>query len=98
MAIPEDVQRYIARHFQAGDREEAMRLLAAATIHDGTAAGPRLLRCAVVASKGSMQTLRYGVDLLKIDWRDVIMGGEYEQGPDGVVRYRNFNEPIPEDL
>jgi hypothetical protein len=98
VAIPEDVERFIARRFAAPDRHEATRLLNDAIIHDGTAASPRLIRCAAVASGGSLERLRAEIDMLKIDWRDVIVAGEYVPGQDDLVRVRDLNDPIPDNL
>lgn len=48
--IPPDVLKCIARAFPLSEQEEALALLESATIHDGSAPGDRLLRCAVVAN------------------------------------------------
>src|SRR4030095_9392586 len=56
--IPDDVARYVARRFPASQHEEARALLAGATLHDGSNPGIRLLRCAAVASGGSLERLR----------------------------------------
>jgi hypothetical protein len=55
--IPADVESYVARRFEAADRPEALALLEAAIIHDGSRPGPRLLRCAAVASGGSIEPI-----------------------------------------
>jgi len=92
-----DVERFIARRFDARDREAAVALVASATIHDGTVAGPRLVRCAVVASGGSLESLGLYVELLKVDWRDVIVAGEYVPRGGELVRVRNLNAPIEDE-
>ena len=75
-----------------------MALLEAAVIHDGTAAGPRLLRCAAVASGGSLARLSIEVESLKRDYRDVIVEGEYlPKGPE-LVKVLDLNQPIPDDV
>src|SRR5262245_29849762 len=95
--LPADVVTYVARRFAAADRAEALALLAGATIHDGSAASPRLVRCAAVASGGSMGRLRTEVEWLKQDWRDVIVEGEYVPRAGKLVRALDLNEPIPDD-
>ena len=95
--IPADVVSFIARRFAAADRETAVQLLEAATIHDGSAAEPRLIRCAVVASAGSLDKLRYYVELLKVDYRDVIMAGEYTPSLADPVRVRDLNGRIEDE-
>ena len=74
--IPTDVEKFVALKFDASKQDEALALLEAATIHDGSAPETRLLRCAVVASGGCIERLRMEVDTLKHDYRDVIVEGE----------------------
>lgn len=95
--IPDDVEKYVARRFSALEQGEALALLDAATLHDGSAAGARLLRCAVVASGGSIERLRMEVETLKRDYRDVIVEGEYVPRGGELVRIRNLDEAIPDD-
>ena len=95
--IPSDVEAFIGRRFPGPERETACRLLEAATIHDGSAAGPRLIRCAAVASDGSLEKLRYYVELLKIDYRDVIMAGEYTPSIREPVKLRDLNQEIRDE-
>ena len=95
--IPDDVTKFIGRKFKASDQSEALALLEAATIHDGSAPGPRLLRCAAVASGGSIDRLRMEVETLKRDFRDVIVEGEYLPKGRELVKVRNLNEPIPDE-
>jgi hypothetical protein len=97
IVIPLDVEKFIARKFDSADREEALALLKAATIHDGSPPGPRLLRCAAVASGGSIERLRMEIETLKRDYRDVIVEGEYLPNGLKLVKVRNLNEPIPDD-
>lgn len=95
--IPDDVVKFVARRFSAPHQAEALALLAEATTHDGSAPGPRLLRCAAVASGGSLERLRYEVETLKHDYRDVIVEGEYVPNGMKLVRVRDLNEPIPDE-
>ena len=95
--IPDDVSKFIARKFRPSDQGEAVALLQRATIHDGSAPVPRLLRCAAVASGGSIDRLRMEIETLKRDYRDVIVEGEYLPKGHELVKVRNLNEPIPDD-
>jgi hypothetical protein len=95
--IPVDVERFVARRFEPPEQAEALSLLKAAVIHDGSAAGPRLLRCAAVASGGSIERLRMEIETLKRDYRDVIVEGEYIPKGRELVKVRNLNEPIPDE-
>lgn len=76
------------------DGIRALALLDAATIEDGSPASPRLVRCAAVASQGSLERLTLLVEMLKTDWRDVIVAGEYS--PEDI-RIRDLSKPIGDD-
>jgi hypothetical protein len=95
--IPDDIRNFIARRFESSDQGEAVALLKSATLHDGSPPGQRLLRCAAVASAGSLDRLRMEIETLKHDYRDVIVEGEYL--PDGLrlIRVRDLNDPIPDE-
>jgi hypothetical protein len=95
--IPDDVVRFIARRFAPVEQADALVLLGTATLHDGSRAGPRLLRCASIASGGSIDRLRMQIETLKRDYRDVIVEGEYVPVGAQLIRVRNFNQPIPDD-
>ena len=95
--LPADVDRFIARRFEPAQRAEARALLETATLHDGSAPGERLLRCAAVASGGSLERLRVEIETLRRDCRDVVVEGEYVPQGIGLRRVRNLNEPIPDD-
>ncbi len=96
--IPADVKKFVARKFAQAEQDEVLSLLEAAVIHDGSAPEPRLLRCAVVASGGSMDRLRMEIETLKHDFRDVIVEGEYAPSGRELVRVRNLNQPIPDEM
>jgi len=95
--IPADVEKYVGRKFAASEQAEALALLRAATIHDGSLPGPRLLRCAAVASGGSIARLRMEIETLKRDFRDVVVEGEYVPNGGTLVKVRDLNEPIPDE-
>jgi len=95
--IPVDVEKYIVRRFAAAERADALALLASATLHDGSEPEARLLRCAAVASVGSMERLRMEVETLRRDYRDVIVEGEYIPRGRELVKVRDLSEPIPDD-
>ena len=96
--LPDDVVGFITRRFSASEKAEALVLLEKATIHDGSAPGPRLLRCAAVASGGSIERLRMEIETLKHDYRDVIVEGEYIPKDGELVRVRNLNGPITDEV
>jgi hypothetical protein len=95
--IPDDVAKFVTRRFAPSERSEALALLDAARIHDGTVPGARLLRCAAIASGGSMDRLRMEIETLERDFRDVVVEGEYAPVGPELVRVRNLDLPIPDD-
>ncbi len=97
MTLPADVEKYIARKFAASDQEMALYLLRNAVLHDGTTPGPRLLRCAAVASGGSLDRLKMESETLRHDYRDVIVEGEYIPAGKQLIKARDLNLPIPDE-
>ena len=97
IVIPDDVTRFVVRRFAATDQAEAFALLNGARLHDGSQPEPRLLRCAAVASWGSIARLRMEVESLKRDFRDVIVEGEYVPVGMALVKVRDLNQPIADD-
>ena len=94
MCLPDDVVRWVSRHFGGGDVAAALSTLGSAVDHTGELVSPRLLRCAAVGSQGNPEHLRLLVAQLRNDWRDVIMSGEYEMRDGKPVQVRDFNSPI----
>jgi hypothetical protein len=78
MDLPPDIVIRVEKDF--GDRRaEARRLLLEhLAIHDPRTGHPRILRCIVFAAAGSIEKLKSMIELARIDWRDVIVAGEYE--------------------
>ena len=94
MDIPADVLTWIDKHLPACDRDAAVACVLGAVDHLDQSAEPRLLRCAVLASHGDLTRLKHEVAELRVDFRDVIVAGEYEQRGGELVRVRNLNQPI----
>ncbi len=94
MDLPDDVVQYVQRAFAPAAQAPALAQLAAAVDEAGRPVGPRLLRCAAVAARGDTERLDYYVNLLQIDWRDVIVAGEYWPVEGRLTRVRNLAEPI----
>jgi hypothetical protein len=94
MTLAPDIERYVRRRF--ADPARALELLRDAVLHDGKAASPRLLRCALLNSGGDIEKLRIEVAHMAIDYRDVILGAEYEKQRGELVRVRDLNEPLAE--
>jgi hypothetical protein len=94
MTLPDDVVQWIESAFQECDRETARQWLSAAVDHTGQPVGLRLLRSTAIASRGKLDELRYYLDLLRLDWRDVIVAGEYEIVAGKLTRVRDLTQPI----
>jgi hypothetical protein len=91
--LPDLIAR-IAVLFEAGRREEASQVVRDARLHDGGVPDARMQRCVIEASRGSMDKLRYYANLLKVDYRDVIVAGEYEPRNGKLVRVRDLTQPL----
>lgn len=78
MRIPHDVISWIEKRFPALDVKIAIELLDQAPDHTGKYPGDRVVRCAAHASQGNLNKLDEMIQLMKIDYRDVIMAGEYD--------------------
>jgi hypothetical protein len=94
--LPPDIERYVERTFAEQERPPALELLQKAVLHDGKPASPRLLRCALLNSRGNLEALRAEVEHVAIDYRDVILEAEYEKQRGDFVHVRDLNEPIAE--
>lgn len=94
MSLPEDILRWVNRHFSSTDVDPALELLESAVDHTGELVGPRLVRCAAVGSRGDLERLALLVAQLRNDWRDVIVGGEYEMRDGELIQVHDFNYPI----
>ena len=93
MELPEDVVRWVNAQFNDSEKARALDVLQTAVIETGESASPRLLRCVVVSSQGVLRRLDENIQLLRIDWRDVIMAAEYTLSDERVY---DFNRIIDE--
>ena len=96
MSLPRDIENYVLRVFGKGNFEGVLEILSLAKLHDGREPSHRLVRCVLVASQGSLSSLRRNVDLLAIDYRDVIVSGEYESEDGDLVQVRDLSSPFSE--
>jgi hypothetical protein len=92
--LPPDLVRWVKSNFAAAGQPLALACLTTATDHTGLPAEPRLLRCAAFASQGDLASLRYYIDLLRIDYRDVIVAGEYDPVGGTLVHARDLSRPF----
>jgi hypothetical protein len=93
MLLP-DITSYIDANYFPEQREEVLSLVASAVLHDGSAASPRCQRAALIGADGSLTMLRQLIEHLRVDYRDVILAGEYEQTASGPKRIRDLNQPL----
>lgn len=92
--LPEDLVRWVTTHFSAEDSAAALACLKQAVTHTGEPASPRFLRCAALSSGGELQRLQQQIAQLRIDWRDVIVAGEYSVKNKKLIRSRDLAKPI----
>jgi len=92
MRLLPDIAARIDHEFQRSDVPAAIAILAGAVREDGSPADPRLLRCALVASAGSLEKLRHYVGLIAIDYRDVVVAGEYDVQNGDLVQVRHLEQ------
>lgn len=95
--LPADVVGWVLSHFSGDEYGIAISTLVTATIHTGEHPSDRLIRSAAIGSKGNLENLQYLVQLLAIDWRDVIVAGEYEPVNHELIRVRDLSTPILAD-
>lgn len=98
MNLPTDILAYVQSRFPLEEQAAALAVLLAARIHTGAFPEARLLRCAAVASAGDLLRLQYYVGLLAIDWRDVIVAGEYVVRDRQLIKAYDLCQPITDDL
>ena len=91
MELPFDVRLFVDSTFIVENGADALATLCGAHIEDGTFPSPRLLRCAAVGNRGRLPQLRRFISLLAVDWRDVIMFGEYELRDSVMVQVRDLS-------
>ena len=94
MEIPSDIAQYVHRNFDKADVADALRILENAVLHDGRSPDHRMLRCALFASNNSLKSLEWYVAGLAIDYRDVILAGEYVPRKGEHVRLRDLSTPF----
>ena len=92
--LPEDLVRWVTTHFSAEDSAAALACLKLAVTHTGEPASPRFLRCAALSSGGELKRLQQQIAQLRIDWRDVIVAGEYSVKNKKLIRSRDLAKPI----
>jgi hypothetical protein len=98
MTFAPDILAYILQEFPAEDRDQVVTMVDAAVLHDGSPAGPRCQRAALVGSHGTLEKLERLIADLKKDYRDVIVEGEYEVHEKKLIRVRNLNQPFENEL
>ena len=96
-SIPIDVGAFIVRRFAVAEQPTALDVLTAATLGDDSPPSARLIRCAAIASRGSIERLRYFVNLMRVDFRDVIVAAEYEEQNGNLSKVRDLNNAIADD-
>jgi len=95
--LPEDIVDYVSRNYAEADKPTVMATLENAKLHDGRAPDFRMFRCVLVASNNSIARVQQLVSLLAIDYRDVIVAGEYASKEGDLVKIRDLSLPFSND-
>jgi hypothetical protein len=98
MDLPDDVVRYVERSFSRIDHAETLEALRSVTLANCPEAPARMLRCVVVCANRDVGRLRKQIARLAVDYRDVIVEGEYVVRDGKLVRVRDLAEAIPDDF
>lgn len=91
--LPSDIIDFVSEHYQ-NEQSDVLSLLEKARLHDGSLPDSRTLRCALYNASGTLDSLRYQLNGLQIDYRDVIMNAEYDQKDDELIQVRDFSKTI----
>jgi hypothetical protein len=91
-----DIVSEIQRQF-GKDSSKAVKILEKAILRKDISETPRIARCIVFLSKGSIKKLRENIEINKIDWRDIIGSAEKDRTDLNSSDYlKNFNNPFPQ--
>ena len=89
--LPPDVLDRINRDFPPADSAAAAGALEGLQEQEPEVFSLRLIRCAVHLSRGEYLALGEWIMKARVDWRDVIMAGEFDRGD---RRLRTFDQPF----
>jgi hypothetical protein len=78
MALPEDIPAKVRQDFASGEVLPVIELLTELRKENAQLFTDRILRCIVFVADGSFEQLADAVALARLDWRDVIVAGEYD--------------------
>ncbi len=95
--LPTDIVDYVSRSYAEAEIPVVMATLENAKLHDVRDPDFRTFRCALVASDNSVGDFEHLVSGLAIDYRDVIVAGEYTSKEGELVRIRDLALPFPAD-
>jgi len=89
-----DIEMYIEQVFTPGQHSRAKSFIDSTVMHDGNHVSPRCQRAILVGSYGSIEKLEDLTHLLKIDYRDVIVAGEYDGLILNPAKVRDLTKPF----
>ena len=97
LKLPADIVYFVSRSYAEADVHAVMATLMNAKLHDGRDPDFRMLRCALVASNNSDVGVDHFVSVLAVDYRDVIVAGEYISKAGELVQIRDLSQPFTTD-
>src|ERR1700733_412749 len=90
MALPEDIIAKVRQDFSEDDVIPILQMLREWPTKDPNKFGDRILRCIVFLSDGCFEAFADAVALARLDWRDLIVGAEYDGWSGEENRRRNL--------
>ena len=94
MPLPKDIEIFAQDKFPLSEQADVLILLENAPMPNERESKARLLRCALMASDKTLKGLRYQLDGLMIDYRDVILAGEYIRKKGDWVQVWDLSKPF----
>jgi hypothetical protein len=95
--LPKDIVDYVSRSYAEEEVSTVMAALENAKLHDGRDPDLRMLRCAIVGSKNSVEGVERLISGLAVDYRDVIVAGECANKDGKLVQVRDLSLPFSSD-
>jgi len=94
LKLPSDIIDFISENYAEDEVPSVVTALQNARLHDGREPDFRMLRCALVGSRNSLENVERLVSGLAIDYRDVIVAGEYVSENGELVQIRDLSMPL----
>lgn len=92
--LPADIVEFVTRNFSEEVSSQAISILEGAMLPGGRKPDSRMLRCALASCDDTVEGLERQIAGLAIDFRDVIVTGEYTSKNGDLVRTQDLSQPF----